>query len=156
MGCYSLIILICVCISLKDFITDLPTKDILFFFFLNLCMLYKNANLMPYLRKSFDKISGIGRTASLKGNTYSCAYTTVFICLLQQRFQHVFGWIWGEAVHYAVAAQSCSSQGGQEAKEEGRCVGDKICSSKISRELFPPLQLTSISPLNYELIGRLI
>lgn len=31
MGCYSSIILICVCISLKDFITDLPTKDILFF-----------------------------------------------------------------------------------------------------------------------------
>lgn len=56
MGCYSSIILICVCISLKDFITDLPTKDILLK--KNLCMLHKNANLLPYPRKSFDKIQG--------------------------------------------------------------------------------------------------
>lgn len=34
--------------------------------------------------------------------------------------------------------------------------GDKTCSSKTRRELCPSLQLTSISPLSYEVISRLI
>lgn len=62
----------------------------------------------------------------------------------------------GEAIHYAVAEQSCSYQGGQEAKEERKGVGTRRAPQRPPRALCFSHQLTSISPLSYEVISRLV
>jgi len=85
-------------------------------------MLHKNVSLMPHLRETFDKISGLGRITALKGGIV-VVHTLQFISDFSSRDSST--WSAGSfafgpkvrlAVHYTVAERSCSSHGGQEAK----------------------------------------